>query len=127
MRPSDLGRIAQEQLPQYRLATPPKYPAWLVQLLLLLSWLPIIGQFILSPLNRNALVSAAACLFACVRVCLVFCRLTCPTPPQTWKDKLDTSKAKKELGITFRPLAVTVKDGVMSVIDGGYAKPKRRA
>lgn len=95
-----VGTIAQKELPQYKLSTPPVYPWWVLKLLLFLSYLPIIGAWIMPPMWVSAL---------------------------TWKDRIDNSKAKKELGLKFRPLSETVRDGVMSVIDGGYAKPKKRA
>jgi nucleoside-diphosphate-sugar epimerase len=96
-RTDKIGAIAQQQLPQYVLRTPPRYPAWLVWILLILSY--IFGSLVLSPLERSAL---------------------------TWREQVSNKKAKQVLGIRFRPIEETIKDGVASVIDGGYAKPKTR-
>jgi hypothetical protein len=75
------------------------YSPFFVWLLVLLSMLPLIGGFILNNLERSAL---------------------------TWREKLSNKKAKTMLKIRFRPLNQTVKDGVQSVIDQGFAKPKLR-
>ena len=99
MRASDLGKIAQIELPQYELKTPALYSPLFAWLLVLLSMLPFIGRFILNELERSAL---------------------------TWREKINNRKAKSILGIRFRPLNETVKDGVESIIQGGYAAPKPR-
>ena len=96
-RASDIGGIAQRKLPQYLLRTPPRYPPWLVWLLVLLSHL--LGSLVLSPMERSAL---------------------------TWREQLSNKKAKAVLGMRFRPVEETIRDGVLSVIEGGYAKPKMR-
>ena len=94
-----IGAMAQAQLPQYKLQTPPKYASWLVVLLVLLSYLPLVGRFVLTPLERSSL---------------------------TWRERVSNAKAKKVLGMRFRPIEETVRDGVLSVIDQGFAKPKKR-
>ncbi len=96
-RASEIGAIAQAQLPQYVLRTPPRYPPWLVWLLVLLSY--VFGSLVLSPMERSGL---------------------------TWHEELSNKKAKAVLGLRFRPVEETIRDGVQSVIDGGYAKPKTR-
>jgi len=38
--------------------------------------------------------------------------------------KYDNSAARNVLGVDFRSIEVSVKDGVESMIEQGYAKPK---
>jgi nucleoside-diphosphate-sugar epimerase len=96
---SQIGGIAQSELPEFKLQTPPKYSPMVVWLLVLLSLIPVIGKFFLTDLQRSAL---------------------------TYREKVSNKKSKTMLKMKYRPLSETVKDGVQSVIDGGYVKPKRR-
>lgn len=66
---------------------------------MLLSYIPILGSLILSPLERSAL---------------------------TWTEKISNKKAKTVLKMKFRPIEETIKDGVLSVIDQQFVKPKTR-
>ncbi len=84
---------------RFVLKTPPQYPTWLIFILVILSYIPILGSFILSPLERSAL---------------------------TWSEKITNKKAKTVLGMKFRPIKTTIKDGVLSMIEQGYFKPKTR-
>jgi hypothetical protein len=81
------------------LSTPPRFSPWLVFLLVLLSYIPFVGRFVLSPLERSAL---------------------------TWKERISNKKAKTDLNMRFRPIEQTVREGVESVIQQGFAKPKTR-
>ena len=101
MRLSDLGDIAQRQLPQYQLRTPARFSPVFVWILVLISSvlyaLPLVGRFFLGPLERSTLI---------------------------WREELATGKAKRMLGVRFRPIEDTVKEGVESMIDQGFVKPK---
>lgn len=99
MQASELGAIAQRELPQYQLRTPPKYSPMIIWLLVILSYIPVFGRFVLNPLERSAL---------------------------TWRERLNNEKAKRMLKLKFRPLSETCRDGVISIIEGGYVKPKPR-
>lgn len=81
------------------LKTPPLYSNWLVLLLVLLSYIPFLGSFVLSPLERSAL---------------------------TWKEKISNKKAKSVLGMRFRPIEETIKEGVESIIAQKFVVPKKK-
>lgn len=95
----DLGKIAQKEIPEWRLNTPPKYGPLLLLLIMLLSYLPIIGSYVMGSYDRDAIGARVS---------------------------YDNRKSKKALGIKYRLLKDTLKSGIQSVVDGGFVKPKIR-
>ena len=63
-----------------------------------LSMLPLVGRFVLSEFERKAFAT-----------------------PVTF----DSSAATATLGVAFRPLEETVRDAVSSMVDSGFAKPRK--
>jgi hypothetical protein len=41
--------------------------------------------------------------------------------------KFSADKSRRELGLTYRPMAETLRDTAMSMVDSGWVKCKRRA
>ena len=91
MATSELGAIAQAELPQYKLVGSPKYSAWTVWMLARVG--------VVTPFEE----AMNARFF-----------------------RFGNAPLKATLGVMPRPLATTVKDTVLSMIEGGWVKPKRR-
>jgi len=100
MRTTDLGPIAAAALPDYETRAVEKYPPWKFQLLRALSFLPMVGPLVMSDFER-----------------IVFERSV----------HFSNKRAKEILGMSFRPLEETVRDSAISMIDGGFVKPKLKA
>ncbi|KAJ8611417.1 hypothetical protein CTAYLR_009003 [Chrysophaeum taylorii] len=98
---TELANVANRVLPQFRFVAKPMYDhARMTYLYMPLSRLPFIGRFVMSE----------------------FQRLAFSTPIN-----FDNSHAKTQLGIAFRPLEDTVREGLQSIIDAGIAKPAPRS
>jgi len=96
---TSIGAVAQKVLPHYKMATPPKYSALFIWIMLMLSYLPIIGSFFLNEVERIRIVQ---------------------------KIHVTNLQSRKLIdGFNYRPIEETVKDGAVSIIEGGWAKPKK--
>ena len=78
---------------------PPKYPPAVLAVVRALSFVPVVGGYVMSEFER----------------------LGMETPI-----RLANAAARNELGVEFRPLEETVRDGVAAMIDGGFVKPRPR-
>lgn len=95
---TELATRAARVLPEYRFSAPPMYdPARMKYLYMPLSRLPLVGSKIMSDFDRLAFT----------------------TPIH-----FSNSRAKSQLGLEFRDLDATVRDGVLSVSQ--YAKLKKK-
>jgi nucleoside-diphosphate-sugar epimerase len=96
--PLGLGEIASEKFPEYRFDIKPLYPEHIMKFARPLSMLPIVGHKIMNEYQR----------------------LAQSTPVQ-----FDNKTTKEKLGLEFRPLDVTVKEGIESIIEKGFAEFKK--
>ena len=94
-----LGPIASAAFPEWDLKAEPLLPAWKYSVAKALSYLPIIGPQIMSPYEREAFAAQTT---------------------------LSNARAKRELGLEFRPHAASVADCMRSIVDQGFAAPKLR-
>ena len=97
VNPMSLGPVASAAFPDWDLRFEPLLPAWKYAVAKALSYLPVVGEQIMSPYEREAFSA---------------------------KTTLSNARAKSELGLAFRPHADSVADCVRSIVDGGFATPK---
>lgn len=98
---TELADIANRCLPQFIFHAPPMYdPNRMKFIYIPLSRIPFFGSYIMSEFHRRAF----------------------STPI-----RFDTTYSKRVLGLSYRPMDDTVRDGVLSMIDAGFAKAKERA
>ena len=95
----ELSAIAQRCFPQYRMDAPPKYPPLALAVARALSYVPVVGALAMTEFERLGMETHV---------------------------RLDSGAATRELGVVFRPLEETVRDGVAAMIDGGFVKPRPR-
>jgi nucleoside-diphosphate-sugar epimerase len=95
----ELARIASDIFPDYVFDAPSKiHPLIVNNLLVPLSHLPFVGDSIMTEFQRQ--ISNIRRAY-----------------------KYNNNHAKEKLGMEFRDIRVSVKDGVESMINGGFAKP----
>jgi nucleoside-diphosphate-sugar epimerase len=96
--PLGLGEIAKEAFPEYRFDVKPMYPEHVMMLARPLSRLPVVGKKIMNEYQRLA---------------------------QSTPVHFDNASTKTKLGLQFRPLEVTVKEGIESIVEQGFAEFKK--
>jgi nucleoside-diphosphate-sugar epimerase len=95
----ELGPIAERQFPGFKFEPQPRYPEGIMAVLRPLSRLPLVGGMIMNEVQREA---------------------------QATPVHFSNKAARQDLGVDFRPLDVTVKEGIDSIVDLGFAKLKSR-
>ena len=100
MRSTELGAVAARLFPALRVAARPKYSPAQLALAKALSRLPVVGPRVMTSHDRQALETVVT---------------------------FDNRAAKEALGVAFRPLDESVRDGIQSMIDLGFVKPKYRS
>ena len=95
----DLKAVANKVLPEYKFDVQPNIPEPLMFFVRPLSRLPIVGRKLMTEYQRVA-----------------------ESTPVNFTNK----KARSVLGVDFRPLDVTVKEGIESIVGLGFAKLKKR-
>jgi dihydroflavonol-4-reductase len=94
-----LAEIATRLFPENRFDPKPQVSPTLMGLLRSLSCVPLVGRMVMSEFERNAVVMPIA---------------------------FDNTAAREKLGLAFRSLDETVKDGIDSFVERGFARPKPR-
>ena len=90
----DLEKVATRNFPGHRFDIQPKYPEWAMKIARPLSRLPVLGSSIMDEYQRTA---------------------------QSTPVQFDNSAARNDLGVDFRALDATVKEGIESIVDQGFA------
>ena len=99
----ELARVAADIFPEWKFSAPARvHPSIVANLLVPLSHLPFVGGKIMSEFERE--VSNLRRHY-----------------------RYDNSEARTVLGVDFRPLQVSVEDGVKSMVEQGFAKPRARS
>ena len=98
----DLGPVARDACPQWRTDAVPAYSPSFVAVARGVMAVPAVGP--------------ALCALAGVTDFKL----------RAFEDRIPfaNGRAKATLGVTFRPLAETVRDGLTSIVDGGWVKPR---
>jgi nucleoside-diphosphate-sugar epimerase len=94
-----LGPIAERLFPGHAFRPKPRYPEMAMRILRPLSALPVVGGMIMTEVQRKA---------------------------QCTPIEFSNARATEELGVDFRSLDTTVKEGVESIVELGFAKMKRK-
>jgi len=102
MNTLDLGPIARAACPQWRTEAVPKYPAALVGVLGAVHALPLVGP------SLAGLAGVTELGLRVFEETIAF----------------SNARAKRDLGLAFTPLPTTVKDGMASMVEGGWVKPR---
>ena len=92
-------QIATKVFPEYKFDIKPLYPEHLMMIARPLSCLPFVGGKIMNEYQRKA---------------------------QSTPVHFDNSLTKSKLGFQFRPLEVTVKEGIESIVENGFAEFQKK-
>ncbi|GMH99044.1 hypothetical protein TrST_g8316 [Triparma strigata] len=93
----ELGPVAARLFPGHKFDVKPQYPESVMKILRPLSRIPLLGGHIMDEYQRVA---------------------------QSTPIQFSNKAAREELGVDFRSLDVTVKEGIESIVDQGFAKLK---
>ena len=94
-----IPQIASSALPSYTFDIKPLYPPLLMSLARPLSQIPIFGSRIMNEYQRKA---------------------------QSTLVHFDNETTRRELGVEFRSLETTVKEGIESIVEKGFAEFKHK-
>ena len=96
----ELAKVATRIFPAYRFDSQPRYSPTLLSVTRALSQIPLVGSRFMTEVERLATIT-----------------------PIHW----DNTVARRDLGVDFRPLDTTIKDGIESIVELGVAKLKLRS